>query len=465
MNTHKAIVTHFVEELLHTNTVLHALVQKLHTAGAHIYVVGGAVRDLFLQLPVKDLDIEVHHISLAVLEEILRSAGPVHQVGKAYGVLRVDRLDVDWSLPRTETAGRKPTVFLDPDLSVKKAFERRDLTINAMGIDLIYKELIDPYGGLADLHKGILRATSAARFSEDPLRFFRVFQFIARFGMWPDDELNTICKHMDVSSVSVERIEMEYKKWLLKSSQPSRSLEWLASIDRLADIMPEIAATQGVEQSPEWHPEGDVFEHSKQAVDAAAQMQYESEEQQLIIMYAALCHDLGKAVTTKKEEGKITSYGHAEIGAKITKTFLRRITSNSKLIWAVSLLVEVHMRPLALLEPHVKPSAYRRLALKIEPLPLSWLALLAQADRLARNPLKGSPLHGPVPDVELFLRRAQEANVVNGLEKPVVHGRDLMPEIEPGPLMGKLLKKAYQIQLDEGIKDKEKLKKRILKKR
>ncbi len=246
------------------------IIAALDRAGATVLLVGGAVRDLLLSLPVKDLDIEVHGLALPELEKILKQFGPVSLVGKSFGVLRVHGLDIDWSLPRSDSGGRKPTVTVDPHLSLHDAFIRRDLTVNAMGINLKTFELIDPFDGLADLQNKILRTPDVQFFAQDPLRLFRVMQFIGRFNMQPDKQLNDICAAMDISTISTERIELEFEKLLLKSARPSLGIRWLRQIGRLKEIMPELYRTIGVEQNREFHPEGDVFEHTMQAIDAAA---------------------------------------------------------------------------------------------------------------------------------------------------------------------------------------------------
>jgi len=152
-------------------------------------LVGGAVRDILRGCPIKDLDIEVYGLSVQKFETLLQTFGVVSLVGKSFGVFRLHNLAVDWSLPRADSPGRKPTVIIDPHMSFKNAFRRRDLTINAMGINIITYELIDPFNGLCDLRKALLRVTDERFFLQDPLRFFRVMQFIARFDMKPIDAL------------------------------------------------------------------------------------------------------------------------------------------------------------------------------------------------------------------------------------------------------------------------------------
>ncbi len=452
-----------IELLLQSYSLVSEIVAHIHKEGGVIYLVGGSVRDLILELPVKDLDIEVHTISLQQLEAILKRYGHVNIVGKAFGVLRLEHLNVDWSVPRIDEVGRKPQVIIDSSMEVAKAFERRDLTMNAMGINLVTYELLDPFNGLRDIQEKILRTPNPARFIEDPLRFYRVFQFIARFSMKPDRVLSQLCSSMDVSQVSCERVELEAKKWLLQSQKPSQSLQWLNALGRLEEIFPEIAQTKGVLQEPDWHPEGDVFEHTLQTLDAAALLNYATPQEKLVCMYAALCHDLGKAITTKMREGRLTSYEHAKKGVALARSFLKRITRDKALLSSVSKLVETHLFPPQFAKEGAKLGAYKRLACRLAPdVTLVMLAKVSTADRQGRNKERGTPLTTKEPLIDLFLLKAQEAGVLTAPEKPLLLGKDLMPEIQPGPEMGLLVKKAYELQIKENIKDKNILKNLVL---
>lgn len=438
-------------------------IKKIAEHKGRAFLVGGAVRDLLLGLPVKDLDIEVHGLALEQVQGILSSFGPVSLVGKAFGVLRLHGVDIDWSLPRADSSGRHPQVKIDPHMKIEDAFKRRDLTINAMGIDLHTFELVDPWGGLADLEKKVLRAPDAQLFKEDPLRLFRVMQFIGRFGFKPDTQLNEICRHMDLRGISVERIEAEFDKLLLKSVQPSLGIRWLKDIGRLQEIFPELYNTIGIPQEPEWHPEGDVFEHTMQALDAGVQLEYENQSQKLMALYGLLCHDLGKVTTTKVIDGRIRSLGHEEAGVALARSLLKRITRRVDLIHAVEKIVRHHMAPGVFPKTGAKIPAYKRLALKLAPdVTMELLAKISLADKRGRNPESIKPLTKDIPEVTQFLQMAQKANVVYQPEQPVLLGRDLEGKVEPGPKMGTLLKKAYEIQIDEGITDKQELLNKIL---
>lgn len=453
----------FLVQLLKKYPLVPVLVQIIADAGGRALLVGGAVRDLLLGLQTKDLDIEIHGLTADQLQACLQKKGKVSLVGKQFGVYRLHGLDVDWSLPRTDSAGRKPEVKVDPFMDSTTAFARRDLTINAMGIDLLTSELLDPFNGQKDLKNKVLRAPDSEFFVQDPLRLFRVMQFISRFAMQPDDQLNMLCKTMDISTISVERIEMEFEKLLLKSKKPSLGIRWLNFIGRLKEVLPELEATTRTQQNPEWHPEGSVFEHTMQAVDAAAALEYDSIEQKLIVLYAALCHDLGKVTTTKKIDGVLRSLGHAQESERLCKKLLKRITGKKDLIKAVSLLVKYHMLPGQFIDNGAKPAAYKRLAHKLAPhATLTMLAQLARADKRGRNQKGGIALSIKIPAVDQFLYNARQAQVDRLPEPPLLQGKDFLGLIKPGPHMGTLLKQAYEIQLEQGITDKNKLKELVL---
>ncbi len=454
-----------LKALLNRYSLVGSIVSAIDQKKGRALLVGGAVRDLILGLETKDLDIEVYGLSMELLEDILGQFGQVSLVGKSFGVFRVHGLNVDWSLPRVDSPGRKPVVKVDPFMPYEDAFARRDLTMNAMGIDLVTHELIDPFNGLSDLENNLMRTPDERFFIQDPLRFYRVMQFIGRFAMIPDDALNGICRRMDISTVSRERIEEEFKKLLLKSKRPSSGIRWIHSINRLDSVLPELLATVNVPQDPSWHPEGDVFEHTMQTLDAAAEIvkQYDDTLHKLVLMYAALCHDLGKVTTTKKVEDTYKSIGHAQESKTLAKQMMRRITRNKDLIDAVCKLIRYHMIPAQLVHSGAKLSAYKRLAAKLAPhATMQMLADLCLADKRGRNPDGAKPLLITHLDIDTFLARTDSARVLEEIEKPILLGRDLLDVVQAGPQMGELLKKAYQIQIEEGIKDKQELKRRVL---
>ena len=438
--------------------------RKKGEAAITAYLVGGAVRDLIIDQPIKDVDIEVHGLTLDELDETLKSFGHLNCVGKSFGVLRWEHSVVDWAVPRRDFAGRKPVVEINPAMNITDALRRRDLTVNAMAIDLFSGELIDPFGGLADLKNKIARSPDIRFFADDPLRFYRVMQFIGRFELIPDDELNKTCAAMDIADVSHERIYGEFDKLFLKSHAPARGIRWLDRINRLADVLPELMPTVGLMQNPKWHPEGDVFEHTMQVLDAAATLDYKTTEEKLTLLSAALCHDLGKPVATYVDNGRIRSTDHAEKGEPLVHSMIKRLTGSKKRIAAVCKLVKYHMEPGSFVENNASAKAYRRLAVKLAPeASLHTLSLLSQADKRGRNPDRNQPLARLIDaDTSVFIARARELGVYEAPEAPVLTGQDLLDVIPEGTVLGTAVKRAYEIQIGEGITDKKILKKRVL---
>lgn len=452
-----------LRKLLEAHPFIPRVVKQIDAASGRAYLVGGAVRDLVLGREVYDVDIEVHGLSIEQVSDILAQEGPVSYVGKSFGVLKLHGTATDWSLPRTDTSGRKPEVTIDPHLGIVEALRRRDLTMNAMAINLSTREFVDPFHGLKDLEQRVLRSPDIAFFTEDPLRFYRVMQFIGRFEMFPDEILTEQCTRMSISEVSVERIEYEFEKLLLKSDRPSLGLRWLHAIGRLHEILPELAHTEHIKQEPEWHPEGDVFEHLMQTLDAAARIDKGSNGLNLILRYAALCHDLGKVSTTEVLDGRLKSHGHAEAGVTYARSLLKRITRNVKLIEAVKLLVGCHMQPSQLVQQHSTLAAYRRLAMRLAPYTnLDMLLSLALADRRGRNPKGPEPLTVTPSFIKVFLKRAEEANALHEAVKPILQGHDIRDLVEPGPEMGALLKYAFELQIEHSITSKAELRGKVI---
>lgn len=453
-----------VKKQVLSGRVIQNITHDLDGVGARVLLVGGAVRDLFMGIKPKDIDIEVHGLTLAQLAEVLRTYGAISWVGKSFGVLRISGLDVDWSLPRKDSTGRKPRVMVDPHMPIAQAFRRRDLTINAMGLDLVTGELVDPFDGLDDLKNKRLRAPDIKRFIEDPLRFYRVMQFIGRFDMQPDGALNKRACTMKLSGVSRERIEQEYTKLLLRSAKPSLGIDWLRQVGRLQEVMPELAATIDVQQGKKWHPEGDVYEHTLQTLDAVAAMKWANDWERLSACWAAIGHDLGKVKASQvRADGHISAHGHELAGVPLAKKLLKRFTRDRDLIDAVSKIIRYHMQPAQLMIHTAKPAAFKRLALKLAPhVTMQLLGRFTCADKMARNPKKGAPLKTGCALEKSFLAMARKLQVLESVEKPLLLGRDVMDIVEPGPQMGELLKKAYAIQLDKEITDKAELKKLVI---
>ena len=444
--------------------------EALARAGATPVLVGGAVRDGLLGVPVKDLDIEVFGLDLPRLEAELRSFGKVLAVGRAFGVLRIGGLDVDFSLPRRDSktaAGHRGfDVELDPSLPFPEAARRRDLTVNSMGVDLRTGALLDPHGGQRDLAAGMLRATDPNLFGEDPLRGLRVAQFCARLEMQATPELIALCSALDLSELPGERLWGEFRKLLCKSARPSLGLSFLRDA-RLLRFFPELAALVDVPQDPTWHPEGDVWLHTLMVIDCAAALRDASPDdsgiEPEVLMFGALCHDLGKPSTTEEIDGRVRSRGHERAGAEPTLTFLDRLRASNELKAKVAALVQHHLAPALYVKNGAKARGYRKLARELEAVGLTLRSLerVARADHLGRT--TDDALRGEFAAGDEFLRRAEELLIEDRAPRDVVRGRHLIARgLAPAPHFGEILARCRDLQDQTGASDPEWILDRVL---
>jgi tRNA nucleotidyltransferase (CCA-adding enzyme) len=435
------------------------LCAALRDAGGRPLLVGGAVRDGLLGLPVKDYDLEVFGLPAETLREVLATLGRVNPVGEAFTVFKVAGLaglegEVDVSLPRRDSkAGpghRGIAVSGDPDLPVEEAARRRDFTMNALLQDPFTGEMIDPHGGLDDLARRVLRAVDPATFGEDPLRALRAVQLAARFELEVDPATAELCASMPLRELPAERVFGEIEKLLLRARRPSLGLRLLREWKVLPVVAPELEPLEATPQDPEWHPEGDVWTHTLLAVDQAVPLiEGLDRPRALTVMLATLCHDLGKPETTRFERGRIRSPGHEEAGQPPTVRLLDR--------WNVHTLLgyDVRAQVLALVGNHLKPGqlydgrervsdgAIRRLARKCEP---ALLYRVARADCLGRT---GD--FKPVA-MEWFLERVRALDVAERPPEPLLLGRHVVElGVPPGPEVGRIVRAVYERQLDGAV--------------
>ena len=257
-----------------------------------IYAVGGAVRDRLLGLPVQDHD----YVVVGATAEQMLVAG-FKPVGRDFPVFLHPHTHEEYALARTERKSSPGytgfVVHAAPDVSLEDDLARRDLTINAMA-EADDGQLIDPYGGHRDLADGILRHVSPA-FVEDPVRILRLARFAARFGFTVAPETAELCRQMvaagEVDHLVAERVWQEMARGLMEA-RPSILFKILRDCGALARLLPEIDRLFGVPQPAQWHPEIDTGDHTLRVLDYAAAQGWPLETR-----FAALCHDLGKALT------------------------------------------------------------------------------------------------------------------------------------------------------------------------
>lgn len=425
------------------------LCRDVAEAGGQAVLVGGSVRDALRGEPVKDLDVEVFRLAPEELKSVLTRRFRLDLVGQSFGVLKLKGLPIDVAIPRRESKhglGHKGfEIHSDPGLTFAEAASRRDFTINAIGYDPLTGELLDPWGGVADLERGILRHVSE-KFSEDPLRVLRGMQFAARFLLEPAPETVALCATIDTEGLAAERIFDEWKKLILMGQEPSRGLHFLKDCGWLR-FFPEVEILDGCPQDPVWHPEGDVFVHTGHVMDAFARERIGEEWEDLVVGFACLCHDFGKPATTAFTDGRWRSPGHEEAGVEPSRSFLARMTNQQKLADEVAPLVREHLRPMLLYKEQASAAAVRRLARRTER--IDRLVRVCRADHGGRPPL--SP---DFPAGDWLLERAAALSVDKEAPKNIVLGRHLVElGLQPGVGFKPLLEACYEAQLDGVFSD------------
>ncbi len=316
--------------------------------GGRTFYVGGYVRDKLLNIENKDVDIEIHGISEDTLYKILKSLGTPLAYGSSFGVYSLSGYNIDIALPRSEKLiGKKHTDFridVDPFIGYKNACKRRDITINAIMMDVLTGEILDYYSGINDLNNKIIRYVDKDSFVEDPLRVLRVAQFAARLQFKVDEDTIDLCKNIDLSYLSRERIEEELRKALLKANKPSIFFDVLNKMNQLSYWFKEVEDLINIKQDPIYHPEGDAYIHTMQVLDRCAKYR-DVVSDAYSFMLLGLTHDFGKTITSEEIDGRIHAYNHEIDGIPIVEAFLKRISNRKDVIKYVKNMVTMHMEP------------------------------------------------------------------------------------------------------------------------
>jgi len=455
---------------IQTPAMLQSLSRRVSEAGGQALLVGGAVIDTLNERQPKDWDIEVFGLSFDDLAALFTDKGP-KMVGREFGILKLsasecDGLDIDLNVPRRDNhigAGHKDLmVDLDPGMTFEEACRRRDFTINAMAVDLSTGELVDPFGGMADLGNGILRATDPVLFVQDPLRALRAMQLLARKAKVVDPSTMSIIRGMvdSFQHLASERVHEEWRKLLLKADHPSVGLEFLRDSGWLVHF-PELQILIGCEQHPEWHPEGDVWTHSLHTVDSAAWVRENGnlpDEWVEAFMFGTMLHDLGKPATTVTpqmvsdglfpKERLWTAWGHDRVGMPCAKSFLQRMTNNKKLIEKTESIVGEHMQPFHLWQGEARKASWKRLHNKLRLDVLGWMCKCDSCGGPAR--------HIGDPDLEHETSAACWDHFDEFGDEPIaplLQGRHLVAAgLKPGPQFSVALAAAFEQQM-EGVDD------------
>ena len=337
------------------------VVERLRAAGYEAYLAGGCVRDLLLGREPKDFDVATSAEPGVVLEMFERTFA----VGSHFGVVLVAHDEDDGYFTTEVATFRSDGAYSDgrhPDAvrytrSAEEDVRRRDFTINGLlmdpfGVGCLPSDLVDDpaavregvvdyVGGLADLEAGIVRAIGQAeeRFEEDHLRMLRAVRFAARFGFVLEVATKRAIRSLaaKTAAVSRERVRDELTR-MLTEGHARRAFELLNETGLLAEVLPEVARMKGVEQPPQYHPEGDVWVHT---LGLLAQLE---EGCSMTLAWGALLHDVGKPPTFRKAPDRIRFDGHVEVGVAIAAEICRRFRFSNEETRQTLALVENHMR-------------------------------------------------------------------------------------------------------------------------
>jgi poly(A) polymerase len=409
---------------------------QLRRHGFQAWLVGGCVRDLVLGRKPKDYDISTD----ARPDQLLRIFPRAQLVGAQFGVVLVEGVEVaTFRSDHSYQDGRHPTaVTFETD--VKQDVLRRDFTINALLLDPSSptSDVVDFVGGLADLRAGIIRAIGdpEQRFEEDHLRMLRAIRFAARFGF--EIEPGTLAAiqklHQRITRVSPERIRDELVR-ILTEGAPRRGFELLDASGLLSDILPEVAAMKGVEQPPQFHPEGDVWTHTLIMLEGLQQPTP-------TLALGVLLHDVGKPGTFHVAE-RIRFDGHVELGERIARDMLTRLRFPNADIDQVIALIANHMRFTHITE--MRDSKLKRM-----------LRMDRFEEHLELHRLDCTSSHGHLENYQ-FAKAKLEQSPPEVLRPPRLLSGDDLKEAgyRPGPPFARMLEAVEDAQLESKIHTKE----------
>lgn len=451
--------------------------------GGTCYYVGGFVRDSILKRENTDIDVEVFGISGDLLASILSKFGEVDYVGKSYGTYKLHSTDIEFSIPRTEfigkISGNEVLLPKETDLSVvekiqtafpdkrivltsteqfghkdflviplkeddvKTAAVRRDISINAIYMDVFTGEYVDFFGGMDDIKNKIIRCVDEHTFPDDPLRVLRVCRFAATLGFRVDQKTIDLCKSISVKTLPKERIFNELTKILLKSAKPSIGLEYLLETTVIHQLFPELECLPFCLQRRKTHPEGNVWIHTMMVTDAAADFRDFSSDA-LSFMYGALCHDIGKPISTTVVGDDVTVKNHEENGAIVSVNFMKRLTNEKNLIKNVKSLVSHHMRPYVIFAKEPVQDAQKSIKRLIVSTQINDVILLSLCDCIGRGASDRFCCASKMCDWLANQIKMIEPNCLT----PYVTGDDLIGHgLKPGPEFKEILNHAFDMQL------------------
>ncbi len=415
------------------------IVRRLFTAGFIAYYAGGCVRDALRGANVKDIDIAT---SATPDEVAMLFPQQCVGVGKSFGVMLVviDGVSYDVATFRTDGGyqdGRHPT-SIEFD-SAEHDAQRRDFTVNALFYNPLEDKVIDFVGGVEDLNCGLVRAVGSARvrFQEDRLRMLRAIRFAAVCGWQIEEEAwqAILQEASELGCVSQERITTEFIRTLCEAQRPVEALEQFYKSGLLQVFFPELCALRGCLQDPQWHPEGDVWQHTMCMIERIPLPRDPK------LVWSVLLHDIGKPASLrvqKKPDGSpwYRTPGHAEVGARMSESILTRFKLARSIIDDVVVAVRHHMHFIEF--PKMRISTRRMM-----------LGRPTIALELALHRLDCLSSHSKLDIYEAVMATLEQFKHESVLPTPIITGKVLIElGYKPGPAMGNRIKDCYTRQLE-----------------
>lgn len=413
--------------------------QRLREKGFEAFLAGGCVRDLLLGKVPQDYDIATDAKPEAVAEIFPQTVAVGTQFGVTLVIIDGDGFEVaTFRHDGPYLDGRRPSHVRFA--SLKEDILRRDFTINGMMYDPVADRVVDLVGGRTDLSRRLIRAIGdpEARFEEDRLRMIRALRFAASLGFQIEEHTFRAIEQQAraITQISWERIGVELTR-ILTEGGAQRGFELLDATALLGVLLPEIDAMKGVEQSPDFHPEGDVFAHTMLTL---GRLNHPTET----LAYGCLLHDVAKPICVQREGDRITFYGHTERGAEMSVEILKRL-KRSRAVWErVAYLVGNHLRHTQ--APKMRLSTLKRFLGEDG---IEELLELVRIDVLSAN--------GDLQYYHFCKRKMTELKQEEIHPEPLLRGRDLIAlGFPPGPLFQKILRAVEEAQLEGEIGSREK---------